>query len=287
MVGHVRRHAPAPEHSRDVHDASRQVDRPLPRTQAPASRSRARRSTTTQRDSGSTVPAHPTINRTLGLLQGVFRRAVEWRRLGWNPVVGVRRLAHTRAATIDARTLETVEAIRAQLDAQNAALVSVLATRAFGRQRRTRSRGVTSSTIVADHASACACRGPSPAARSPRQKSQRGREPELFKPVARELVELYLARGRPDSRALVFPGSRRGHLRRHNCGVASGSRRSSAPGRLFPQLRPPPHLRDAAPLRVPYAERGRRAPGPCGPRLHRAHVRTRHARRRASAHHDQ
>jgi hypothetical protein len=39
----------------------------------------------------------PTINRTLGVLQGVFHRAVEWRRLGWNPVVGVRRAWHTPA----------------------------------------------------------------------------------------------------------------------------------------------------------------------------------------------
>ena len=37
----------------------------------------------------------PTVNRALGLLQGVFHRAVEWRRLPWNPVVGVRRVAHT------------------------------------------------------------------------------------------------------------------------------------------------------------------------------------------------
>jgi len=47
-------------------------------------------------------------------------------------------------------------------------------------------------------------------------KSQRGREPELFKPVARELAELYLARGRPDLRELVFPDSHGGQLRRHN-----------------------------------------------------------------------
>jgi integrase len=47
-------------------------------------------------------------------------------------------------------------------------------------------------------------------------KSQRGREPELFKAVASELVELYLARGRPDSRTRVFPDSQGGHLRRHN-----------------------------------------------------------------------
>src|SRR5919204_660446 len=38
-------------------------------------------------------------------------------------------------------------------------------------------------------------------------KSQRGREPDLFTPVARELVELYLARGRPDLDTLVFPDS--------------------------------------------------------------------------------
>jgi len=69
----------------------------------------------------------PTVNRTLGLLQGVFHRAVEWRRLAWNPVVGTRRLAHSRSDTIDARAPETVEAIRARLDQQNAALVSVLA----------------------------------------------------------------------------------------------------------------------------------------------------------------
>ena len=47
-------------------------------------------------------------------------------------------------------------------------------------------------------------------------KSQRGREPELFKPVAREPVELYLARGRPHPEELVFPNSQGGHLRRHN-----------------------------------------------------------------------
>ena len=47
-------------------------------------------------------------------------------------------------------------------------------------------------------------------------KSKRGREPELFKPVASELVELYLAQGRPDAQRLVFPDSAGGHLRRQN-----------------------------------------------------------------------
>ena len=47
-------------------------------------------------------------------------------------------------------------------------------------------------------------------------KSQRAREPELFAPVAKELIELYLAAGRPDPFALVFPDSEGGYLRRQN-----------------------------------------------------------------------
>jgi integrase len=158
----------------------------------------------------------PTINRALGVLQGVFHRAVEWRRLAWNPVVGVRRVAHSRAETIDARTPETVEAIRARLDAQNAALVSVLAYEGLrpaeayalvwgdviDDRGRPRKRLRVQRAISGDEVSTT--------------KSQRGREPDLFTPVARELVELYLARGRPDPGALVFPDSQGGHLRRQN-----------------------------------------------------------------------
>jgi len=57
----------------------------------------------------------PTINRALAILQGVLRRAVEWRRLPSNPVVGLVRLPHMRDASIDARTPEQVEAIRAAI----------------------------------------------------------------------------------------------------------------------------------------------------------------------------
>jgi integrase len=150
------------------------------------------------------------------VLQGVFHRAVEWRRLAWNPVVGVRRVAHSRAETIDARTPETVEAIRARLDPQNAALVSILAyeglrpgeayalvwgdvidDRGKPRKRLRVERAISGDEVTTT-------------------KSQRGREPELFTPVARELVELYLARGRPDLGTLVFPDSQGGHLRSQN-----------------------------------------------------------------------
>jgi len=152
----------------------------------------------------------------LRLLQGVFHRAVEWRRFAWNPVVGTRRLTHTRSETIDARTPETVEAIRAQLDPQNTALVSVLAYEGLrpgeayalvwddvlDDRGRPRKRLRVHSAISGEKLSTT--------------KSQRAREPELFAPVARELVELYLARGRPELRTLVFPDSEGGDLRRQN-----------------------------------------------------------------------
>jgi integrase len=158
----------------------------------------------------------PTINRTLGVLQGVFHRAVEWRRLQWNPVLGVRRLTHVRDEAIDARTPETVEAIRAQLEPADAALVSVLAYEglrpgeAFALQwrdvvddrGRPRPRLLVQRAVSGEQLSTT--------------KSQRAREPELFAPVAKELAELHLAAGRPDPFQLVFPDSEGGYLRRQN-----------------------------------------------------------------------
>ena len=158
----------------------------------------------------------PTVNRTLALLQGVFRRAVEWRRLDSNPVVGVRRISHTRSDSIDARTPETVEAIRAQLEQSDAALVSVLAyeglrpgeayTLVWGdlldEGGHPRKRIAVRRALSGEEVSTT--------------KSGRGRDPELFRPVARELMELYVSRGQPDMSSLVFPDSGGGHLRRQN-----------------------------------------------------------------------
>jgi integrase len=122
----------------------------------------------------------------------------------------------TRAETIDARSPETVEAIRGQLDAQNAALVSVLAYEGLrpgeayalvwgdvlDDRGRPRKRLRVHRAVSGDEVST--------------PKSQRAREPELFAPVARELAELHLAQGRPGPDALVFPDSEGGHLRRQN-----------------------------------------------------------------------
>jgi hypothetical protein len=170
----------------------------------------------------------PTINRALGVLQGVFHRAVEWRRLAWNPVV-VRRVAHSRAETIDARTPETVEVIRARLDPQNAALVSVLAYEGLrpaeayalvwgdvidDRGRR-RERLRVQRAISGDEVSTT--------------KSQRGREPELFKPVSRELVELYSPVVDPIQARSSSPTAKAATCAGRTGGVASGFPRSRAP----------------------------------------------------------
>jgi integrase len=158
----------------------------------------------------------PTVNRALGILQGVMRRAVEWRRIPSNPVVGAPRIAHVRNAAIDARTPETVEAIRAQLDRQDAALVSVLAYEglrlgeAFALTWRDvlDDRGLPRERLevrraLSDHEESTT-------------KAGRAREPELFGPIAVEVAELYLARGRPGLRELVFPDTTGGYLRRQN-----------------------------------------------------------------------
>jgi integrase len=158
----------------------------------------------------------------------VLQRAVEWRRLPANPAAGTIRLPHLRDSAIDAREPERVEAIRAAiLDGSlsatgvrfrraDAALVSVLAyeglrpgeafalewrdvldERGLPRARMHVVRGLSEREVV-----------------SP--KSARGREPELFGPVAAELAELYLASGRPHPRTLVIADTKGGHLRRQN-----------------------------------------------------------------------
>ncbi len=162
----------------------------------------------------------PTVNRCLAVLQGVLQRAVEWRRLPANPAVGTMRLPHVRDSAIDAREPEQVEAIRAAildtLGRADAALVSLLAyeglrpgeafalewrdlldERGLPRARLRVARGLSERQVV-----------------SP--KSAHSREPELFGPIAAELGELYLARGRPHPRMLVFADTQGGHLRRQN-----------------------------------------------------------------------
>ncbi len=158
----------------------------------------------------------PTVNRCLGILQGILQRAVEWRRISGNPVAGVPRVPHTRNAAIDARSPEVVEAIRDVMGLQDSVLVSVLAYEGlrpgeafalqwrdvFADQGETRRRLLIRKAL-SDHKVSLT-------------KSQRDRTPELFTPVADDLVQLYDAQGRPALDRLVFPDTISGHLRRQN-----------------------------------------------------------------------
>ncbi len=158
----------------------------------------------------------PTVNRCLAIVQGILRRAVEWRRLPANPAAGIPRLAHVRDDAIDARTPETVEAIRQTMALRDAVLVSLLAYEAlrpaeafalewrdvlddFGMPRdRLRVQRALSAHEIST------------------TKSRRTREPELFGPVGRDLAELNFLLGRPARDQLVFEDARGSHLRRQN-----------------------------------------------------------------------
>lgn len=167
-------------------------------------------------DIKSAGAAPPTVNRCVAIIQGILERAVEWRRLPINPARGVRRLAHTRSTSIDARTPDEVEAIRAQMSTLDAALVSVLAyeglrpAEAFAlcwgdvldRRGRARDRMRVERALSGGELSTT--------------KSKRNREPDLFGPVSLELLELHMRSGRPDHTALVFPDTAGGHRRRQN-----------------------------------------------------------------------
>jgi integrase len=158
----------------------------------------------------------PTVNRCLAITRGILQRALEWGRIATNPAIGVAHLRHARDAGITAHTAEAVELIRGNLDAGDAALVSVLAYEALrpGEAFALQWRDVLDEAgrprerlrierALSDHELALT-------------KSNRARAPELFAPVGEELAELYLVAGSPERHSLVFPDSRGGYLRRQN-----------------------------------------------------------------------
>jgi integrase len=158
----------------------------------------------------------PTVNRCLAITQGILQRALEWGRIAANPAVGVAHLPHARDVRITAQTAERVETIRRFLAPGDAALVSVLAYEGLrpGEAFALEWEDVLDETgaprdririqrALSDHELALT-------------KSNRGRAPELFAPVAEELTGLYRAAGMPEQHSLVFPDSRGGYLRRQN-----------------------------------------------------------------------
>ena len=165
--------------------------------------------------------------------------------------------------TIDARTPETVEAIRPSSTRRT------LRSSASRLRRPPSCRGIRArwSDVLDDQqaAQAPARRRALSGEEVSTPKSQRAREPELFEPSpASSSSSTSLAadptRTRSSSRtpqAATFAAE----LAPAHLDPGARERRR----RLLPQLRPPPHLRHAAPLRGSHAERGRRAPRPRRP----------------------
>lgn len=169
----------------------------------------------------------PTVNKAMGVLEAMCGKALEWGRLEYNPVAGVRPLKVQRDdEAVAALSAEEVEAIRRHMPTlRDQVLVSVLAyegirpgeafvlewgdvldRQGHPREKMMVQRALSDSRVTVN-------------------KSARARRIELFEPVARDLLELYLQQGRPRLTALVFPPDRPGpnldrharrHLSRHN-----------------------------------------------------------------------
>jgi len=69
----------------------------------------------------------PTVRKALAVLQGMLQRAVEWERIDSNPVRAVRKPAINRDRVVRALAPVEVEAIRDELRARDATIVSCLA----------------------------------------------------------------------------------------------------------------------------------------------------------------
>ena len=241
-------------------------------------RSPARRSTPTRRRSAPTAPA---LRRSTARSASSRASSTAPSSGGGSP--GTRSSAsagsRTRASeTIDARTPETVEAIRAQLDPGDAALVSVLAYEGL---RPGEAYALVWGDVLDERGrprKRLRVRRALRARRSRRRSRDAAASPSSS---ARSLASSWSSTspaGSPTRRRSSSPTARAATCAVRTGGGASGSPRSSAPASLLPQLRPPPHLRHAAALRGPHAQRGRRAPRPRRSRVHRAHLRARDAR---------
>jgi integrase len=148
----------------------------------------------------------PTIYRALALLQGILRRAVEWRRIGHNPVKAVqkpkvRRHREVRPLSpLAVEELRSVAAKRRKHGARDATLIGLLAYAGLRPQEAQALRwgDVRERTLLIEKA-ANGQGGIKPT------KTGQARTVRLLAPLARDLAELRLLRGRPDDDVLLFP----------------------------------------------------------------------------------
>jgi excisionase family DNA binding protein len=148
----------------------------------------------------------PTIYRALALLQGIMRRAVEWRRIGHNPVKAVQKpkvRRHREVRPLPPFTVERLRAVaakRRKYGARDATLIALLAYAGLRPQEAQALRwgDVRERTLLIEKA-ADGQGGVKPT------KTGQARTVRPRSPLARDLAELRLLRGRPDDDVLLFP----------------------------------------------------------------------------------
>lgn len=142
--------------------------------------------------------------KALVMLQGILQRAVEWNRLAANPMVAVKKPPAGRTRLVQPLAPEAVEAMRRLLLAQgfvrDATLISVLAYAGLrpGEALGLRWGSIQERTIRVGAAVVEGEMGPT--------KTRRARTVRLLRPLARDLAEWRMRRGRPGDEVLVFPG---------------------------------------------------------------------------------
>jgi integrase len=132
----------------------------------------------------------PTVIKALGVLQGIFKRAVSWGRVGTNPVREAAKPRQHQRRAPEPLTPAHVEAVRARLPQLDATLVSVMAY----------------AGLRPDEAIRLCWRDVSRAKLHVRsRKTGRERWVNLLAPLASDLAAWRLASGRPQGYELIFP----------------------------------------------------------------------------------
>ncbi len=145
----------------------------------------------------------PTIRKALALLQGMLRRAVVWQRISANPVAAIRKPPQRRKHVVRPLPPAAVEQIRAALLAsgrvRDATLVSVLAYAGLrpGEALALTWGDVRERTILVERSLSLG--------EVKETKTAQTRAVRLLAPLAADLAEWRLARGRPHEGELVFP----------------------------------------------------------------------------------
>ena len=151
----------------------------------------------------------PTIRKTMVMLQSMLRAAVEWERIGSNPVRATRKPSVKRTRAVRPLPPLAVEQLRAWLsehrELRDATLVSVLAYAGVRPQEALalRWRSIGERTLLVEEAVA-----------QGRLKGQKTNRPprtvRLLGPLRQDLAEWWIAAGRPEDEAFVFPASNGG-----------------------------------------------------------------------------